>query len=158
MPKDIHISIIQLIKESEISIDYEISNIRANKDVNLHIYTYLKKSNYFNELQDKISEVQAELADAKTLNDELFFSQKLQNLLKVEKDFIVNTLYLAHTLSRIEPRSNKIKKAIELFEQAKIDEADSWLDEADLLNDQYNLIVFIEYQERKLKFIEDELK
>lgn len=155
MNTDTNISIIQLIKGGEIKVDYEVANIRAKKDINVHIRAYIQKSDYYNDLQEKIDLTLIEIEKALELNERLHLNQKLENLQKIEQDFIANTLYLAKTLSKIEPRTDKLKKAVELFEQAKIREADLLLNEADLLNDQFNLIAFVEYQEEKIKFIEN---
>lgn len=157
MTKNTNISIIQLIKASEISVEYEIANIRSDKDINIHISTYLRKSDYFNDLQKHMRQVRTEMNKAEKLSDKLHLDQKLQYLHKIEQDFIANTLYLAQTLAKIEPRTDKLKKTIELFEQAKIMEADAMLNEADLLNDQYNLLAFVEYQAHKIKRLEDDL-
>ncbi len=157
MPQDTNISIIHLIKSGEVSVDLEISNVRANKDINVYVRTYLEKSDHYIIIQQHIRETSADLQNAKSIRDKLHFDQKLQNLYKVEKDFIVNTLNLAETLSKIEPRTEKLKKAIELFEEGKIKKADQVLAEADLLNDQFNLIAYVEYQEKKIQNLENDL-
>lgn len=157
MPKDTNISIIQLIKSGEISVSFEISNVRANRDINVYVRTYLEKSDHYTEIQQHISQIKADMQKAKKLSDKLHFDQKLQTLYKVEEDFIANTLYLAETLSKIEPRTEKLKKAIALFEETKIREADTVLAEADLLDDQFNLITYVEYQEKKIQNLENDI-
>ena len=157
MSQNTNISIIQLIKSGEISVNYELSNIRAGKDINIHVRTYLEKSDHYKEIQKHINKVRTDLKNAENIEDKLFLDKKLENLYKVENDFISNTLYLAETLSKIEPRTDKLKKAIELFEQAKIREANAILNEADLLNDQFNLIAFVEYQERRINNLENDI-
>lgn len=158
MSQNTNISIIQLIKSGEISVNFEISKIRADKGINVHIRTYLEKSDHYKVIQQHISEAKSAMEKAESIADRLHFGEKLENLHKVEKDFISNTLYLAETLSKIEPRTERLKKAIQLFEEAKIREADAILGEADLLNDQFNLIAFVEYQRKKIQTIEDDLK
>lgn len=157
MPKDTNISIIQLIKSGEISVSFEISNVRANRDINVYVRTYLEKSDHYTEIQQHIRQTKADMQKADSLSDKLHFDQKLQNLYKVEQDFIANTLYLAETLSKIEPRTEKLKKAIALFEEGKIREADAILAEVDLLDDQFNLITYVEYQEKKIQNLENDL-
>jgi hypothetical protein len=56
-----NISIIQLIKSGEISVNFEISNIKAHKDINVHIRSYLKKSVQYNEIQEHIAEAEIKL-------------------------------------------------------------------------------------------------
>jgi len=140
-----------LIKSGDISVEFEISNLRAHKDINVHIRTYLEKSDHYKEVRKHIIQVTKELQKTESPVNRLHLNQKLQNLYKIETDLISNTLYLAETLSKIEPRTDNLKRALELFEQAEIKEADAILNEADLLNDQFNLIAFVEYQEKKSK-------
>lgn len=151
-----NISIIQLIKSGDISVNYEISKIKAGEGINVKIRTYLEKSDQYQEIQQHLEEAESALKNAKGMSDKIHFGEKLQNLKKVEADFVSNTLYLAETLSKIEPRTDRLKKAIELFEAAKIREADKVLSEADLLNDQFNLIAFAEYQKKKIELIEND--
>jgi len=157
MLQNTNISIIQLIRSGDFSVDYEISNIRAGKDLNINICTYLEKSDQYKEIEAKIINTKIDLKNACSIEDMLFFDQKLKNLFIVKEDFICNTIYLAETLSKIEPRTDKLKKAIDLFEIAQIYEADLILNEFDLINDQFNLIAINEYQEKKTKNIENEL-
>lgn len=156
MASNTNISIIQLIKSGDISVNYEISKIKAGEGINIKIRTYLEKSDHYQEIQNHLKEAKSALENAKTLADKLHFGEKLENLKKVETDFISNTLYLAETLSKIEPRTERLKKAIELFEAGKIREADKVLSEADLLNDQFNLIAFAEYQKKKINRLEND--
>jgi hypothetical protein len=157
MSKNTNISIIQLIKSGEISVNFEISNIRAGKDINVNIRTYLEKSDHYQVIQQHIREAKTDMLNAEDTIDKLYFDEKLQNLYKVEKDFMSNTLYLAETLSKIEPRTERLKKAIELFDAGKIREADAILGEADLLNDQFALIAFVQYQRNKIQNLGNEL-
>lgn len=151
MPNTTHISIIQLIKSGKISVTHEISKIRAGKDINIYIRTYLEKSDHYRAIQQHIGEATTAFQQAQNLADQLHFDEKRQQIYQIEKDFICNTLYLADTLSKIDPRTERLKKAIQLFEEAKISEADAVLAEADLLNDQFALLAFVEYQKNKIQ-------
>lgn len=151
-----NISIIQLIKSGDISVNYEISKIKAGEGIDIKIRTYLEKSDQYQEIQQHLEEAESALKNAKNISDKIHFGEKLQNLKKVETDFVSNTLYLAETLSKIEPRTDRLKKAIALFEVSKIREADKVLSEADLLNDQFNLIAFTKYQKKKIELLEND--
>ena len=158
MEQNTNISIIQLIKSGEISVDYEISRLKAGHDINVHIRTYLRKSDHYQAIKEHIQETEADIERADSTLDKLHFDKKLQHLYKVEKDFICNTIYLAGTLSDIQPRTERLKKAIMLFEEAKINEADVLLAEEDLLNDQHNLLAFVIYQKNKIINLENDIK
>lgn len=151
MSSGTNISIIQLIKAGLISLDVQISNVRAQKDININIRTFLSNSEQYNNLKAEIYKTELELFNNADPNLMIYLDNKLKNLQTVEMNFISNTLFLAETLSRIEPRTDKLKRAIELFEAAKISEADTVLNESDLLNDQFNLIAFVEYQEKLIQ-------
>jgi len=156
--KKTHISIIQLIHSGEIITEYEIANIQSDKGINIQIKTYLEKSDHYQSIQNHIREAKADLNKAKNMADKLHFEDKIQNLVKVEKDFICNTLYLAECLSKIKPRTEKLLKAIELFDAGRIRKADTVLGEVDLLNDQFALISFVSYQRKKIKVMKNDLK
>jgi len=156
MQKDAHISIIQLIKSGDISVQFEISNLRAHRDIDINIRTYLVKSDQFTEMQAQIMHLNTEIQATQNVEIKQHLDNKLQNLLEVEKDFIANTLYLAETLSKIEPRSERLALAIQLFEEGKIREVDAMLSEEDLLNDQFFLLAWVEYQEKKIQTLEND--
>lgn len=152
-----NISIIQLIKNGEISVEVEVSHVRAKEDVDVKILSYFHKVDYYNDISGLIDSTKEELAKSNDSNHSDYLQEKIKNLSKVKSDYIQNALYLAQTLAEINPNNERLKKAIVLFDAGKIKEADNLLDEADLLNDQYNLIAFISYQEKKIKLIENEL-
>lgn len=150
-----NISIIQLIKTGDISVDVEIESIRAKGDINTTIKSYLSKLDYYNEILELIQQAQSDLQNAFANEEIIFYEAKLESLFKVKQDYIVNALYLAEALANMNARTDKLQKAIILFEAGNIKEADRTLYEADLLNDQYALIVFVNYQEKKVKFLEN---
>lgn len=152
-----NISIIQLIKSREISVGYEISNLQSARGIHVYIRAYLNKVNHYWDIKKYIAETQQQRLKTSDLQESLQLDDKLQNLYKIETDYITNVLYLAETLSKIEPRTDRLKKTIELFEAGKISEADANLREVDLLNDQHNLICLVEYLESQIKYLEDKL-
>lgn len=154
---DTNISVIQLIKQGEIDLEYEISNLRANGDINIHIRNYLKHSTDYKKITEQINNTIESLQQTTDENEIKFLTDKLENLRKVEKDFIANCLLLAKTFANMEIRTEKLRKAIYLFEQGKINEADLILNEAELFNDQANLIPYLEYLEERNKMLLNEV-
>jgi len=155
MPKDKYISIVQLIKSGKISIAYEISNIKSGKDISINIKSYLNKNNYFNDLEDHINDVKVQLLNTNDISEKQHLDKKIVHLNMVKLDFICDTLYLAEMFAKISHRTPKLKKAIRLFEEGNIREADRILSEKGLLKDQFDLIAFIEFQEMKIKNIKN---
>ncbi|MEX0288050.1 MAG: hypothetical protein AB3N14_02985 [Flavobacteriaceae bacterium] len=154
MSKNTNISVIQLIKDGEISIDLEIEKIHANKDVNVNVRKFLGRSSDYQAIKKRIEEAEAERE--KSQGEELIFLEKKVHDLKVaEKDYITNALLLAKAFSEIEVPTERLRKAMELFEKGQIKQADELLVIADLLDDQFNLLVLIEYKEAKLKLLEN---
>ncbi len=147
MQLNTNISIVQLIKAGELDIDFEISNLRAGKDINVSIKNYLKNSPDYHIIVEQVQKVEIDLKNADE-SEKLHYCDKLQNLLKVQQDFIVNALLLAETFSTLEIRTERLRKAMKLFETGKIIEADKILKEEDLLNDQLNLITYAEFLEK----------
>ncbi len=157
MQQNTNISIIQLIKAGELDVDFEISNLRAGRDINVSIKNYLKNSPDYQIIVEQVQKAQIKLKNTDE-SEKLHYGDKLQNLLKVQQDFIVNALLLAETFSKLEIRTERLRKAMELFEAGKIIEADKTLKEEDLLNDQLNLISYAEYLEKRQKLITDAIK
>ena len=155
MSKDTNISIIQLIKVGKIDVEFEISNLQAGHDINISIHNYLKKSPDYNKIIEQIEACQANLNSCKD-DKKAFYATKLENLRKVEHDFIVNTLLLAKTFSTIEIRTERLEKAKSLFEQSRIREADEILKESYLLQDQTDLIAHLKYLEIRKKYLANE--
>lgn len=141
MFKDKNFTIIQLIKSGDIDINLEISNVKANKDIHFSLKQYLKKSPDFEKIKKQISDLEKIRIKGQGVNG------KLEALYKIEKDFILNAFYLAKTFSTMQVRSDRLKKAVALFELGKIREADAILKESELVNDQIDLFIYAEYLE-----------
>ena len=155
MSKDTNISIIQLIKAGEIDVEFEISNLQAGYDINISIHNYLKKSPDYNKIAEQIERCKANLNSCED-GEKSFYATKLENLQKVEHDFIINALLLAKAFSTMEIRTERLKKAKELFEQGRIKEADKILKESELLQDQTDLIAHLKYLEIRKKYLTNE--
>jgi hypothetical protein len=156
MQQNTNISIVQLVKSGEIDVNFEISNLRAGKDINVSIKNFLKKSPDYKTLVEQVRNAENDLRNAPD-SEKLFYSERLESIRKVEEDFVVNTLLLAKTFSNLEIRTERLRKSLELFEEGRIKEADEVLKEADLLNDQFNLIAYTEYLEKINKFLKNAL-
>lgn len=154
--KNTNISIIQLIKSGSLDIDFEISNVRAGGDINVIIKDYLKKSPDYQTIEEQVQKSELDLKNAPII-EKLYCNEKLQNILKIQQDFIINALLLAETFSILEIRTERLQIAMKLFEIGKIIEADKVLKEEDLLNDQTNLIPYAVYLEKKQKYLIDEI-
>ena len=153
---DKNISIIQLIQKGDIDINIEISNLQAGRDINIYIRKFLEKSSDYKNIKAEIQKTEEALHRA-VWEEKQFYADKLEKLRKIEQDFITNTLLLAETFSKMELRTEKLRKAKQLFEQGKINEADKILDEKDLRNDQHNLITYLEYLEKRKKILKNDI-
>ena len=154
MEQNTNISIVQLVKAGELDVHLEISKIRARQDINISVKNYLKKSPDYQTLAEQVRGAEEDLRNAPE-NEKLFYGERLENIRKVEQNFIVSTLLLAKTFSKLEIRTERLAQALSLFEEGLIKEADKILNEADLLNDQFNLIAFAEYLEYRQKYLID---
>ncbi len=156
MKENTNISIVMLIKQGELDVNFEISNLRANGDIHISIKNYLKNSPDYKKIEEQVLKAENDLKNADE-SERLFYADKLQNILKIKQDFIVNALLLAEMFSKLEIRTERLRKAMELFEAGKIIEADKILKEEDLLNDQFNLIAYAEFLEKKQQNLINEL-
>ncbi len=154
MEQNTNISIVQLVKAGELDVHLEISKVWAKQDINISVKNYLKKSPDYQTLAEQVRGAEEDLRNAPE-NEKLFFGERLENILKVEQDFIVSTLLLAETFSKLEIRTERLAQALRLFEEGLIKEADKILNEADLLNDQFNLIAYAGYLESLQKYLID---
>ncbi len=146
---DTRIGILQYIKGGEISVDHEISNLKAGRDINIKIRDFFSNSPDYQKLQAQIQEAQSQLDAAKGTQDRLFYSQKVNDLLEFEKEFKADVLQLANTFSQMELRTERLRQAAELFDQGRFKDADAILKEEDLANDQHNLLIYLDYLEAR---------
>lgn len=150
---DTRISLVQLIKSGDISVSLEISRVQAKKDIHVYVRQYLNQSPEYKDIKREIEKAENALQQASDENF-AFFSTHLEHLRKVEKDFIINALLLGKLFSEIPIRTERLRKALQLFEEGKIKEADAILKTDELLNDQFALILIVEYKEAKLKLLQ----
>lgn len=148
---DSNISILQYIKNGNISINNEISKIKAGKDSNIIVKQFFIKSIDYETLTDEIK-IKIDLLDT-AINSfkKKHISKELNNLLILEKEFKIDILLLANTFSKLEIRTERLRKAKKLFELGKFREADAILVESELSNEQFNLLIQIDYLEQKEK-------
>jgi len=152
MEHNTNISIVQLVKVGKLDVHLEISKIRARQDINISVKNYLKKSPDYQTLAEQLRGAEENLRNAPE-DEKLFYCERLENIRKVEQDFIVSTLLLAETFSKLDIRTERLGQAFSFFEEGLIKDADKILNEADLLNDQFNLIAFAEYLECRQKYL-----
>ncbi len=144
---DSSIGIIQYIKSSQISISNEIANLNAGKDINIQIRDFFSNSPDYQKLQKQINDVQKQLQVETDMQKQSFLDDKLNNLRELQKTFKADVLRLAEIFSKMELRTERLKKAAALFEQGRFKDADAILKEEDLTNDQFNLILHVDYLE-----------
>lgn len=144
-----NIGILQYIKSGEISIEYEISNVKANRDINIRIKKFLMNSPDYQKLHGEIERKRTQILQAREQNRKLHLNKELDNLFQLEQNFKVDVLRLAGVFSRLEIRTEKLRQAIKLFDQGLFKEADAILEETELYNDQFNLLVLADYWEEK---------
>ncbi len=146
---DTSISIIQYLKNGTISANTEISNVRANLDVNIRVRQFLMNSIDYQALDQEIINKGDQLSKEDSPNRKLHLSNELNLLLKLKKEFIIDVLELADVFSRMDIRTERLKKAKKLFDQGKFKEADASLIESELSNEQFNLLIQVEYLEKR---------
>jgi len=146
---DTRISILQYIKGGLISVDTEISNIKANLDVNVRIQKFLMKSIDYQELYNEINNKRKLLDIREISKNDLQISKELNLLLTLEKEFIIDTLNLADVFSKLDIRTKRLKKCVHLFNQGKFKEADALLIESELMDEQFNLLIQLEFLENR---------
>ncbi len=147
--KDTNIGILQYIKSGQIAIDIEISNIKANRDINVRIKKFLMNSPDYQKLFGEIERKKKQLNQATESARKQHLSQELNNLLALEKAFKVDVLHLAGVFSKLEIRTERLRQAMKLFDAGRFKEADAILAEEDLYNDQFNLLILVDYWEAK---------
>ena len=84
---DTNIGILQYVKSGEISVNNEISNLKANKDINVRVRTFFMNSPDFQKLEGEIERKKQQFETEADEATKLHFSEELNNLYKVEKEF-----------------------------------------------------------------------
>lgn len=146
---DTSISIIQYFKNGTISTSTEIANVKANLDVNIRVQKFLMNSVDYQILNKEILRKKAEIDSENNRKRKMHLFDELNQLLSLEKEFILDILQLADVFSRMYVKTERLERAITLFDEGKIREADASLIESELSNDQFNLLIQLEYLEKR---------
>ncbi|GAA3623253.1 hypothetical protein Q4Q40_22170 [Flavivirga jejuensis] len=152
-----NISILQYIKNGSISINTEISNIKADLDTNIKIKQFFMNSIDFQKLHLEINQKRNQLKIEEEIKMKEHFSNELDKLYRLEKAFKIDILYLADIFSKLEIKTERLKKARDLFDQGRFKEADTILIESELSSDQFNLLLQVEYLEMRKSGILNQL-
>ena len=147
---DTKISIVQLIRAKEVSVNLEIERIRADEGVSIAVEQFFLKCPDYVEILQKLEETER-LMEAASPQDKPFYNKKLSSLKEIETDFRVNTLLMCRLFAAQTFTSEKLKKAEALFCEGRIHEANQLLEESTLLDDQFYLIFIADYYETRLK-------
>lgn len=147
--QDTNISIIQYFKTGETSIENEISNIQAEKDIDIKVRQYFINSPDYQQLQKILKIKEQQLLNLKELSKRKFLIKELENLRILEKEFKLDTLRLIHFFTRIKIKTKRLEQVKKLINEGKLKEADSILIESDLSNDQFNLLLQADYLENR---------
>lgn len=147
---DINIGLLQYIKSGEISVENAISNVKAGQDINIRIKQFFMNSPDYQKLFSEIDRKKTQLENETNEMKRLHFSQELNNLAKLEKEFQVDVLRLADVFSKLEIKTERLQRSSNLFDQGNFKEADAMLGESDLSNDQFNLLIQADYLEQRI--------
>lgn len=151
---DNQISILLYIKNN-VNLEVEIQNIQSGHHTDQVINRYFQNSPDYQKLFDRITAQREKVIGLANAGGNIYFheAKKLSELEENEKEFKSGTLRLAETFLKIEPRTERLKKARELFEQGRILDADAILIAEDMQNEQDDLIAQMDYlQARKSHF------
>jgi len=146
---DIHISILQFL-QSRSTPAIEISHITAAENTSIEINQFFHRSPDYLNLLTKIRAAESVLGPLPA-GSEAYKTQMaaLQDLYRLEKAFKIDVLHLADLFLRIDVKSERVTKARALFEEGRFREADDLLREEDLTKDQNDLLVAVDYLERR---------
>lgn len=151
-PGDANISILQFLREQS-SPDIEIKRIEAHDDLSVVVDRFFHQSPDYLGLVRKVSREQAVLDLIPPEQTEEYVRQKahLDDLRKLEQRFKVDVLRLAGIFLRISVFSDRLIQARTLFEQGRFHAADDILKSTDLMKDQEDLLLAVDYWELRQK-------
>ena len=147
---DSNIGILQYIKSGLISVTDEISNLKAGRNINIVVRQYFENSPDYQKVTREIKVKEKQIINEKNLKRKQNLIGQLSDLFELEKAFKKEVLELADVFSRLDPRTNRLKQALKLFDEGKIKAADKCLSEIDLSNEQENLITLVDYLEKRI--------
>ncbi|WP_303304246.1 hypothetical protein [Flavivirga jejuensis] len=111
----------------------------------------------FQKLHLEINQKRNQLKIEEEIKMKEHFSNELDKLYRLEKAFKIDILYLADIFSKLEIKTERLKKARDLFDQGRFKEADTILIESELSSDQFNLLLQVEYLEMRKSGILNQL-
>ncbi len=147
---DARITILQFLSTAS-SPDLEIKKITAGKDISLAIETFFHESPDYQNLQSRI-ERQQKVYDSipeENTAERIAASAQMKQLRELEKRFKVDVLQLADIFLRMNVNSGRLSQARTLFESGQFMQADTILKGEDLRTDQNDLLLAVDYWERR---------
>jgi hypothetical protein len=145
------ISILQYIKSENISLENEISKLKADGEINIRIAQFFSNSPDFKRLEQEIVRKQDEIKQTNNPMPKQQLIEELESLEEMKTAFQVQVLNMAITFQKFVSPSDRILKIIELFELGEFIKADKMLSEVELSNNQLELLIQIEYLEQMSK-------
>jgi hypothetical protein len=150
-----NIGILLYIKNN-ISIAHEIKRIESGQSSDVRINSYFQNSPDYLKLQQRISQQYEKIKGegSQLTKEELEYEKKmLKNLNEADSLFKTNALKLAGFFLKIRSRTPTLEKAVNLFEQGLIEQADKIIDDQDLLDDQEILLAQMAYLLERKKIL-----
>jgi len=151
--KNTNIGILYYLK-NHISISTEIDNISLGIHTDIQVNEYFQNSPDYQKLTARINQQKKKILSVRDLNLLTFEQKKLKELEENEKLFRTNTLRLAEIFLNIKHKTERLDRAMKLFEDGNILAADKVLIELDLIEDQDMLLAKMAYLKKRKIYIE----
>jgi hypothetical protein len=147
------ISILQYIEGGNVSVKNEISKIESGGTIDIRIEHFFINSPDLKKVYTEISLKQqmynAEIDESiKTI-----LKKELAHLFHLEKIFKIELLKLAELFVSLPVMTERLTLARTLFDEGKFSEADAVLIERKLSNEQFDLIIQVEYLELRQVYL-----
>lgn len=131
--------------------ELEIRKIKARRNLSVTVDTFFHQSKDYRQIRAQIEQQQLvcdriPIEDRDSREKEL---AHLNRLTELEKAFKIDVLQLADLFLRLSITSTRLRNARDLFEAGNFSEADRILAEEDLSKDQDDLLVVVDYWERR---------
>ncbi|MEL7119300.1 MAG: hypothetical protein AAFO07_07665 [Bacteroidota bacterium] len=146
---DTNVSLLHYIKTGKVTVDYEISKIEAGGDINLIVKRFFMNSPDYQKLSTEIESKANQLEQEQDPSKKTHLLSALKHLLEIEKNFKIDILKLAKVFSSLKTRTERLRKAVILFDEGRFVEADQILIETELYEDHFNLITLVDYLENR---------
>lgn len=147
---DASITILHFL-ETYSSPEIEIQRIRSEKDISIRVDTFFHESPDYQSLHHQIilQQEKWKMLVLENAEDAQAEAHKLEKLMQLEKAFKIDVLKLADIFLRLNITSERLVMARHLFEQGRFKEADAILLAEDLCKDQDDLLIVVDYLERR---------